>query len=123
MAPLPAWSMPAGEVLEAHGVTLERGLSAEQVAEKRSRYGWNELPAPEATPLWKLIAEQFQDTLVKVGCRHLSATGAAATVRSCPAAARLHCEPALWDTCLEQSSRPGTLGDRCPHRCVPCDRP
>ncbi|KAL4420219.1 hypothetical protein ABPG77_011043 [Micractinium sp. CCAP 211/92] len=66
MAPLPAWSMPAGEVLEAHGVTLERGLSAEQVAEKRSRYGWNELPAPEATPLWKLIAEQFQDTLVKI---------------------------------------------------------
>lgn len=73
MAPLPAWSLPVGEVLEAHGVTVERGLSTEQVAEKRSLYGWNELPTAEATPLWKLIAEQFQDTLVKVGCRHLSA--------------------------------------------------
>lgn len=95
-----------GEVLEAHGVTLEGGLSDEQVTEKRARYGWNELPAPEATPLWKLIAEQFQDTLVKVGCRHLSAA-AAAQEGSFTVLAHLQGQPDVWGICHGPSLRPG----------------
>mmetsp|Transcript_8809 Transcript_8809/g.22167 ORF Transcript_8809/g.22167 Transcript_8809/m.22167 type:complete len:1032 (+) Transcript_8809:181-3276(+) len=63
------------ELADAHAVTpqalLKRlnvdpqhGLSDERVAEAVARYGRNELKEGEKTPMWVLIARQFQDTLV-----------------------------------------------------------
>jgi Ca2+-transporting ATPase len=63
---LPAWAMEVGDVAEALGCSLESGLDAEAVATARDRYGFNELEKEEGKPLWKLVLEQFDDTLVKV---------------------------------------------------------
>lgn len=67
MAPVfPAWSVPSEEVLQHHSVELTSGLSSKEVEARRERYGYNELTKSPGTPLWKLILEQFDDTLVKV---------------------------------------------------------
>ena len=42
------------------------GLTSTQVEAKRAEYGYNELDKEDATPLWKLVLEQFDDTLVKI---------------------------------------------------------
>lgn len=54
------------EVFEHYGVDPARGLTAAQVAEKRDVHGYNELDKEDPTPLWKLVLEQFDDTLVKI---------------------------------------------------------
>lgn len=36
------------------------------MAENRAKFGRNEMPAPEGTPLWKMILEQFEDNLVRI---------------------------------------------------------
>ncbi|KAL4853336.1 Calcium-transporting ATPase 2 [Chlorella vulgaris] len=67
MAPVfPAWSVSAEEALQHHGVQLASGLSSSEVEARRSKYGFNELEKAPGTPLWKLILEQFDDTLVKI---------------------------------------------------------
>ena len=48
------------------GVDPTKGLSPELVEKKREEFGWNELDKEESTPLWKLVLEQFDDTLVKI---------------------------------------------------------
>ncbi|QDZ25314.1 P-type cation-transporting ATPase [Chloropicon primus] len=45
---------------------LAQGLSSDQVRERREKHGLNELEKPPSTPIWKLVLEQFDDTLVKV---------------------------------------------------------
>lgn len=62
----PSWSSTPQEVLESHGVTLQKGLSAGQVEKLRAEYGPNELDKEESTPLWKLVLQQFDDLLVKI---------------------------------------------------------
>lgn len=62
----PAWSRPVPEVLEHHGTSVERGLPTASLEALRQKHGYNELQKMPATPLWKLILEQFNDTLVKV---------------------------------------------------------
>ncbi|EJK45298.1 hypothetical protein THAOC_36093 [Thalassiosira oceanica] len=42
------------------------GLSSAQVEARRAEYGWNELDKEDPTPLWELVLEQFDDTLVKI---------------------------------------------------------
>jgi len=42
------------------------GLADAEVTKRREAYGYNELSKEPPTPLWKLIAEQFDDTLVKI---------------------------------------------------------
>ncbi|KAL1965633.1 hypothetical protein VTN77DRAFT_5310 [Rasamsonia byssochlamydoides] len=54
------------EVLQHFQVTEEAGLSQEQVLQSRQKYGSNALAEEEATPLWKLVLEQFQDQLVLI---------------------------------------------------------
>ena len=41
-------------------------MDKDEVEKKREEYGWNELDKEEGTPLWKLVLEQFDDTLVKI---------------------------------------------------------
>lgn len=54
------------ELCEHFGVDPAKGLSSEDVEQKREEFGWNELDKEEATSLWKLVLEQFDDTLVKI---------------------------------------------------------
>lgn len=54
------------ELYEYYGVDPAKGLTSEQVEKKRDEHGWNELDKEDPTPLWKLVLEQFDDTLVKI---------------------------------------------------------
>ena len=107
----PAWARPVEEVLRHHGVgSVEQGLRGESLEALRQKYGYNELEKTPATPLWKLILEQFNDTLVKVPppppaaatCRAAADAGAVhSSVRMLrPPAAHMHAgaaQPAaLW---------------------------
>lgn len=42
------------------------GLTSQQVAESRARYGENILTPPPTTPLWKLFLEKFRDPLIVI---------------------------------------------------------
>ncbi|MBO9638532.1 MAG: cation-translocating P-type ATPase [Siphonobacter aquaeclarae] len=53
------------EVLHALG-TAENGLTAAAVAERQTRYGYNEVPDARKTPVWKLFLHQFQDFMILV---------------------------------------------------------
>jgi Ca2+-transporting ATPase len=64
--PCPAWSKTVEECLQEYDVSLEKGLSSHEVEKRRQTYGWNELQKEKGTPLWKLVLEQFDDTLVKI---------------------------------------------------------
>jgi len=59
------WSVEAGAVLASLGSSTA-GLTSAEVAERLARDGPNELPKPPRVPLWKLVLEQFDDSLVKI---------------------------------------------------------
>ncbi|KAI8361710.1 SERCA-type calcium-translocating P-type ATPase [Blakeslea trispora] len=54
------------EVCRFFDVDLSKGLSEAQVKQNQKKFGKNELPEEESTPLYKLILEQFQDQLVLI---------------------------------------------------------
>ncbi|KAK4513663.1 Adenosine 5'-monophosphoramidase [Mucor velutinosus] len=54
------------EVCRYFDVDSNLGLKANQVKEQQRKFGKNELPEEESTPLYKLILEQFQDQLVLI---------------------------------------------------------
>ena len=54
------------ELYDVMEVDPTKGLSDSQVLQKREEHGWNELDKEDPTPLWKLVLEQFDDTLVKI---------------------------------------------------------
>jgi len=54
------------ELYDVFEVDPTKGLSDSQVLQKREEHGWNELDKEDPTPLWKLVLEQFDDTLVKI---------------------------------------------------------
>ncbi|KAF3780311.1 Calcium-transporting ATPase 1 endoplasmic reticulum-type [Nymphaea thermarum] len=64
--PFPAWSWSVEECLKEYNVRLEKGLSSSEVEKRHAKYGWNELQSESGKPLWKLVLEQFDDTLVKI---------------------------------------------------------
>eukprot|EP00955_Chlamydomonas_euryale_P007282 77239-Chlamydomonas_euryale.AAC.3 len=66
MKPYPAWIKEREEVEEDLGVSMAEGLTSEEVEVRQAKYGFNELAKEPPTPWWKLVAEQFDDTLVKV---------------------------------------------------------
>ena len=67
MAPCPAWVLPVADVLAHHGVqNAAAGLNSSEVEARRAKHGFNELEKQPGKPTWKLILEQFDDTLVKV---------------------------------------------------------
>ncbi|CAK9072944.1 unnamed protein product [Durusdinium trenchii] len=53
-------------VLDFFNVTLDRGLSPEQVNQQLNQYGSNQLLEQEKKSLWELVAEQFDDLLVRI---------------------------------------------------------
>ena len=69
----PAWTKTVAEVAQYFEVDLAKGLSPSDVAAKRKVYGYNELDKEDGKPLWKLVLEQFDDPLVKVGDRKAGA--------------------------------------------------
>ncbi|KAJ9188180.1 hypothetical protein P3X46_003567 [Hevea brasiliensis] len=64
--PFPAWSWSVEQCLKEYNVKLDKGLSSYEVEKRRERYGWNELAKEKGKPLWQLVLEQFDDTLVKI---------------------------------------------------------
>ncbi|KAF3495094.1 hypothetical protein DY000_02052069 [Brassica cretica] len=57
---------PSGECEEKFGVSREKGLDTDEVAKRHQIYSLNELEKPEGTSIFKLILEQFNDTLVRI---------------------------------------------------------
>lgn len=62
----PAWTRSPEECLEHFSVNISKGLNEEEVKRKRDLFGWNELQKEPGKPMWKLILEQFNDTLVRI---------------------------------------------------------
>ena len=62
----PAWSHSVSECLDSYHVTIEKGLTDGEIARRRAIYGSNELEKEPGTPFWKLVLQQFDDTLVKI---------------------------------------------------------
>jgi magnesium-transporting ATPase (P-type) len=59
--------LPVADVLAHHGVqNAAAGLNSSEVEARRAEHGFNELEKQPGKPTWKLIVEQFDDTLVKV---------------------------------------------------------
>ncbi|KAK9279731.1 hypothetical protein L1049_013413 [Liquidambar formosana] len=84
------WSKDVRECEEKYGVNREIGLSVEEVEERRKIYGWNELEQHEGPSIFKLILDQFNDTLVLVekmglpeGFDNVSSSGHADALRCC----------------------------------------
>lgn len=59
-------SLTIEEVLAFFSVSWDKGLSEEAVQSQRDKFGLNQLDEQEKKPLWKLIAEQFEDLLVRI---------------------------------------------------------
>lgn len=53
-------------ILDFFNVTVDQGLSDHQVNQKLDEYGANQLLEPEKKSLWELVAEQFDDLLVRI---------------------------------------------------------
>lgn len=68
MAVLPEkpWLSSGEDLLEHFDVTVEAGLTEEQVAKSRQLHGHNELPAEETKSMFALVLEQFDDLLVQI---------------------------------------------------------
>ncbi|KAF5744655.1 calcium-transporting ATPase 1 endoplasmic reticulum-type-like [Tripterygium wilfordii] len=62
----PAWSKDVKECEEKFQVNRQFGLSAAEVEKRRQIYGYNELEKNEGTSIFKLILDQFNDTLVRI---------------------------------------------------------
>ncbi|KAL0436515.1 UNVERIFIED_CONTAM: Calcium-transporting ATPase 4, endoplasmic reticulum-type [Sesamum radiatum] len=61
-----AWSKDVRECEEKYQVSRERGLSEDDVEKLRQIYGLNELEKHEGPSIFRLILDQFNDTLVRI---------------------------------------------------------
>jgi Ca2+ transporting ATPase len=61
-----AFSLPGRAVLSEFGVSESRGLTAQQVAAQRAKFGKNEIPVPPGTSFFALLMSQFEDLLVLI---------------------------------------------------------
>ncbi|KAB5520269.1 hypothetical protein DKX38_024588 [Salix brachista] len=62
----PAWAKDVKECEEKYEVNREVGLSEADVEKRREIYGYNELEKHEGVSIFKLILDQFNDTLVRI---------------------------------------------------------
>src|SRR4029450_9890942 len=80
-------AVEAADMLRTLGVDLRRGLSHEEVAQRRARHGMNVLQIIRPRPAWRRLLDQFR-TLI-VGLLGLAALVAWATGEAVEAAAIL----------------------------------
>lgn len=66
LPPFPAWARTPSECLAELGVSADRGLSSEEASARLQRHGPNELERHAPPSVWKLVLEQFNDTLVRI---------------------------------------------------------
>ncbi|XP_027177916.1 calcium-transporting ATPase 4, endoplasmic reticulum-type-like [Coffea eugenioides] len=62
----PAWSKDVKECEDKFQVRRDFGLSSDEVEKRRRIYGWNELEKHEGPSIFRLILDQFNDTLVRI---------------------------------------------------------
>ncbi|KAI9196320.1 hypothetical protein LWI28_022905 [Acer negundo] len=62
----PAWAKDVKECEEEYHVNRETGLSNAEAEKRRAIHGYNELEKHEGTSIFKLVLEQFNDTLVRI---------------------------------------------------------
>ncbi|CAN6471144.1 unnamed protein product [Victoria cruziana] len=62
----PAWARDEAECYEHYKVSMEQGLSWEEAEIRREINGLNELERHEGPSVWRLILDQFEDTLVRI---------------------------------------------------------
>ncbi|KAI4383831.1 hypothetical protein MLD38_009628 [Melastoma candidum] len=62
----PAWSKSAEECEEYYQVKHQFGLSSAEVEKRCKIYGYNEMEKHEGVSIFKLILDQFNDTLVRI---------------------------------------------------------
>ncbi|HZH69032.1 MAG TPA: cation-transporting P-type ATPase, partial [Flavobacteriaceae bacterium] len=60
-----SYALDADQVLESLNSSVY-GLSDAQVAERRAKYGWNEIPETKKVPWWLLLLKQFKSLLVVI---------------------------------------------------------
>ena len=63
---MPATHITVEALIKEQGTNLKTGLSSAEVKKRQEKYGRNELEQEEPTPLWKLVLEQFEDSLVQI---------------------------------------------------------
>ncbi|GAB4824336.1 Calcium-transporting ATPase 4, endoplasmic reticulum-type [Ancistrocladus abbreviatus] len=61
-----AWAKDVKECEEKFGVSRDYGLSVYEVEKRRKVYGWNEFDKHDGPSVWRLILDQFNDTLVRI---------------------------------------------------------
>lgn len=61
-----AWAKDVRECEEHFKVSVKTGLSHDEVENRRKIYGFNELEKHDGQSIWKLVLEQFNDTLVRI---------------------------------------------------------
>lgn len=61
-----AWAKDVSDCEEHFKVSVKKGLSHDEVENRRKIYGFNELEKHEGQSIWSLILEQFNDTLVRI---------------------------------------------------------
>ncbi|KAK4492023.1 hypothetical protein RD792_002812 [Penstemon davidsonii] len=61
-----AWSLDVRECEEKYQVSKEYGLSNDEVEKRRQIYGFNELEKHEGPSIFRLVLDQFNDTLVRI---------------------------------------------------------
>ncbi|CAM8916413.1 unnamed protein product [Rhodiola kirilowii] len=62
----PAWAKDVSECEEKYKVSRDHGLSSDEVEKRRKVYGLNELEKHDGVSIFKLILDQFNDTLVRI---------------------------------------------------------
>ncbi|XP_077239663.1 calcium-transporting ATPase 1, endoplasmic reticulum-type-like [Tasmannia lanceolata] len=62
----PAWAKEINECEAEYKVNSEIGLSSEEALKRCQIYGTNELDKHEGPSIWRLILDQFNDTLVRI---------------------------------------------------------
>ncbi|KAE9612265.1 hypothetical protein Lal_00022177 [Lupinus albus] len=61
-----AWAKELHECEKHFKVNVKSGLNSDEVENRRKIYGYNDLEQHEGESIWKLVLEQFNDTLVRI---------------------------------------------------------
>ncbi|MGQ9866996.1 MAG: HAD-IC family P-type ATPase, partial [Pseudanabaenaceae cyanobacterium] len=66
VAPPAYHALPDHEIIQVFGSSIETGLTAEEVARRYERYGWNELQFKPGKPAWLRFLLQFHQPLLYI---------------------------------------------------------